>query len=323
MRELDELSGWDAGAPPLDDAARQRARTRLLTAMRDPAPAVRRRRPALRIALTGAVTAAVAATVLVAVRDDGGTGHTATPPNDSSPALRNVSARTVLYGAAAYQRKHEEPVAPRDDQFIYTKEIVKETNLKSGTTKTYVDENWRSVDDSQRSWVMEVGKGWWADPPKANESIWPTQDWTRLEKLPTEPDKLLKAMRNPFDKTPNYSKPVTEDEWQMVGFSLAGLLYRVPVMPEGLRAAAYEALSRVPGVKVTPGLTDAKGRAGIGISLSGPGTIGSTFIFDPESYEFLGFRDSRTSGDGTDMKSYTQLTYLDGWAVTDRARQRP
>ena len=83
------------------------------------------------------------------------------------------------------------------------------------------------------------------------------------------------------------------------------------------------ALSRVPGVKVTPGLTDAEGRTGIGISLSGPGTIGSTFIFDPESYEFLGFRDSRTSGDGTDMKSYSQLTYLDGWAVTDRARQRP
>ncbi|WP_306940469.1 hypothetical protein [Streptomyces phaeochromogenes] len=47
------------------------------------------------------------------------------------------------------------------------------------------------------------------------------------------------------------------------------------------------------------------------------------FIFDPESYEFLGFRDSRTSGDGTAMKSYSQLTYLDGWAVTDRARQRP
>jgi hypothetical protein len=72
-----------------------------------------------------------------------------------------------------------------------------------------------------------------------------------------------------------------------------------------------------------PGLTDAEGRTGIGISLSGPGTIGSMFIFDPEPYEFLGFHDSRTSGDGADMKSYSQLTYLDGWAVTDRARQRP
>ena len=103
-----------------------------------------------------------------------------------------MEMETKLAPAGSPPRKpleftHEEPVAPRDDQFIYTKEIVKERNLKTGTTKTYVDENWRSVDDSQRSWVMEVGKGWWADPPKANESIWPTQDWTRLEKLPTEP----------------------------------------------------------------------------------------------------------------------------------------
>jgi hypothetical protein len=237
--------------------------------------------------------------------------------------MQDVSAQTVLSGAAAYERAHETTAAPRDDQFIYTKEIVKERNQKTGRTNTYVDENWRSVDDSQRSWVMEVGKGWWSDPPGKNESVWPTQDWTRLERLPTDPDKLLRAMRDPFDTKPDYSTPIGKGEWPQIHFSLAGLLYRVPVMPKGLRAAAYEALGKVPGVKTIPGITDAKGRTGIGISYSGVGSMSSTFIFDPKTYEFLGFRDARSSGDGKDRKTYTQLTYLDEWAIVDKVKQRP
>ncbi|MFD7818806.1 CU044_5270 family protein [Streptomyces sp. NPDC059785] len=323
--ELDRLRDWDAGAAPLDDDTRHRVRARLLAAMRDaaPAPAVRPRRTVLRVALTGAVAAAVAATTLVAVRDgDGGT--TAAPPgSSSSPAMRTVSARTVLDGAAAYQRAHERTVAPRDDQFVYTKEIVKETDRKTGATKTYVDENWHSVDDSRRSWVMELGKGWWSDPPGKNESHWPTQDWTRLKQLPTDPDKLLKAMRAPSDRTPDYSRPIAEGEWPLIQMSLAGLLYRIPVMPAGLRAAAYEALGKVPGVKATPGVTDARGREGIGITYTGGIGLDSTFVFDPETYAFLGFRSTRTSGDGADRKTYTQLTYLDSWAIVDKARQRP
>ena len=324
MHDLDQLRDWDAEAPPLDDDTRHRVRVRLFAAMHEPAPVVRRRRPVVRIALAGTVAVAVAATVLVAVRDDDGAApRTATPPAGSAPAMQNVSAQTVLNGAAAYERAHETTAAPRDDQFIYTKEIVKERNQKTGRTNTYVDENWRSVDDSQRSWVMEVGKGWWSDPPGKNESVWPTQDWTRLERLPTDPDKLLRAMRDPFDTKPDYSTPIGKDEWPQIHFSLAGLLYRVPVMPKGLRAAAYEALGKVPGVKTIPGISDAKGRTGIGISYSGVGSMDSTFIFDPKTYEFLGFRDARSSGDGKDKKTYTQLTYLDEWAIVDKVKQRP
>ncbi|MFF4254715.1 CU044_5270 family protein [Streptomyces sp. NPDC001663] len=323
MHDLDQLREWDAGAPPLDEETRTRVRARLLRAMREPTPvAVRRRRPVLRIALTGLVAAAVAGTVLVAVHDDGPPTRTATPPASSAPALENVSARTVLTKAAAYQRAHERQVAPRDDQFIYSKEIIKETEKGTGTTKTYVDEDWRSVDGSQRSWVMEIGKGWWSPPLKGNERVWPTQDWTLLSKLPTDPDKLLKAMRDPFDRTPDYSKPIRADEWEMINFSLQGLLYRVPVMPPGLRAAAYEALGKIPGVKATHGVKDARGRVGIGITYSGRVTLG-TMIFDPETYAFLGFRDTRTSGDGKDMKTYIQLSYLDSWAIVDKAKVRP
>ncbi|WP_404816538.1 CU044_5270 family protein [Streptomyces thermolineatus] len=339
MRDIDELRelrDYDAGAPPLDDETRRRVRARLLAAMTaasGPAPVVvRRRRTVLRIALTGAVAAAVAAGVLVAVPDgDGGRGRTATPTATGSPALRSVTAQTVLNGAAAYERTHGRTVSPRDDQFIYTKEIIKETDRETGVTKSYVNENWRSVDGSQPSWVMEIGKGWWSPPLKKNESVWPPQDWGTLEKLPTDPEKLILSLLHksgPEDRNDSLDE-ITEEEWRGVHFSLAGLLKLVPVTPEGLRPAAYEALGMVPGVKVVPNQKDAKGRTGVAVTYDDPMLpegatgFGGYFVFDPETYRFLGSRDERTSGDGRNMKTYTQFSYLDSWAVVDRAKQRP
>ncbi|MET7474460.1 CU044_5270 family protein [Streptomyces sp. NPDC005648] len=327
MRDIDELRelrDFDAGAPPLDERTRARVRARLLRAAQKEATpvAVRRRRPVLRIALTGLVAAAVAGTVVVAVHDDESTRRVATPPAGSAPAMRNMSARTVLTKAAAYQRAHERQVAPRADQYIYTREIIKETEVGTGVTRSYVDENWVSVDQSKPSWVMEIGKGWWSPPPKKNESVWPTQDWSRLSKLPTDPDKLLLAMRNPTHPSTDDSTPITDDAWPMINFFLEGLLYRVPVMPPGLRAAAYEALGKIPGNMVTPHVKDARGRVGIGVTYSGRPSLG-TMIFDPKTYAFLGFRNTRTSGDGKAMKTYIQLSYLDSWAIVDKVKVRP
>lgn len=336
-RELRALRDFDAGVPPLDDEARRRVRVRLFAAMNGPDPVVRPRRaaqrPALRIALTGALAAVIAAGTLVAVRDDDGAGadRKARPPATSAPAMRNVSAQTVLNGAAAYEREHERAVTPRDDQFLYTKEIIKETEQKTGTTKSYVDENWRSVDGTKASWVMEIGKGWWSQPLGEGESMWPPQDWGTLEKLPTDPEQLILALGRDVGLSNKGGSlaDLTDEEWSHIHFSLAGLLKLVPVMPEGLRPAAYEALGMVPGVKAVPNQQDAKGRTGVAVTYDDPtlpegaSGFGGYFIFDPRTYEFLGFRDTRTSGDGAAMKTYTQLSYLDSWAVVDKAKQRP
>lgn len=343
-RELDALRNWDAGADPLDADTRHRARTRLFVAINQQdqqdqraggRAGVRRplwRRPLVRTVVSGAVAAALAATVLVSLDHGDGTGQRATPPSTGgthSPAMQDVSAQTVLNRAAAYERKHEKAVVPRDDQFIYTKEIIKETNKANGATKSYTDENWRSVDGSKRSWVMEIGHGWWAPPLKKGESEWPPQKWSTLKALPTDPEKLILSVVN-FGLPPRKGQTLADlssDDWDSVHFALAGLLKLVPVMPEGLRPAAYEALGMVPGVKAVPGQKDAKGRTGVAITYDNPhsqmGGFGSWFIFDPTTYAFMGFRDIRTSGDGKDQKTYIQLSYLDGWAVTDRVKQRP
>ncbi|MEU1494109.1 CU044_5270 family protein [Streptomyces sp. NPDC005775] len=336
MRDIDELlalKDYEAGAPPLDDETRRRARARLFAAMTAPdGPAPVRRRPVLRIALTGAVAASVAAAVLVAVQeDDGPKGTTAKPPAVGSPPMRNVSVQTVLNGAAAYERKHERVASPRDDQFIYTKEIIKETNQRTGSTKSYTDETWRSVDGSQRSWVMEIGHGWWSPPLAKNESVWPPQDWGTLKKLPADPEKLILSLLSktgPDDRNDSLDD-ITEEEWSEIHFSLTGLLKLVPVMPQGLRPAAYEALGMVPGVRTVPNQKDAKGRTGVAITYDDPmlpeGStgFGGYFVFDPETYRFLGFRDERTSDDSKGLNRYTQLSYLDSWAVVDKVRQQP
>jgi hypothetical protein len=338
MRDIDELRElreYDAGASPLDDDTRRRVRGRLFAAMNAEhraVPVVRPRRLVLRIALTGAVTAALAGGVLVAVQgDDSGKGQTAAPPAASSPVMRNVSAQTVLNGAATYARHHDKTATPRDDQFIYTKEIIKETNQKTGVTQNHVDENWRSVDGSKRSWVMEIGKGWWAPPLKKNETEWPPQDWSTLKKFPTDPKKLILWLASwpvPAGKTSSL-RGISDQEWSMIHFQLSGLLKLVPVMPEGLRPAAYEALGMVPGVKAVPNQKDAKGRTGVAITYDDPTLpkgqtgYGGYFIFNPKTYEFLGFREERTSGKGKDMNTYTQLSYLDSWAVVDKVKQQP
>ena len=345
LRDLRDLADFDAGGPPLDDEARRRGRARLLTTITAPGADRARRtvfrpvsavrgRPVLPIALAAVVAGAVTAGVLVTVRDGdaAGRGTTAKPPVASLPPMRNVSARTVLNGAAAYARKHEKPVSPQDDQFMYTKEIIKETDEKTGKTKTHVDEIWRSVDGSRRSWVMEIGKGWWAPPLADNERMWPPQDWGTLRKLPTDPERLILEIKSGFfgRKEKNASlENITDQEWSHIHFSLAGLLKLVPVMPEGLRPAAYEALGMVPGVKAVPGQKDAKGRVGVAITYDDPtlpkgaAGYGGYFIFDPTTYAFLGFRDERSSGDGKNMKTYTQLSYLDSWAIVDKVKQYP
>ncbi|MFC8259707.1 CU044_5270 family protein [Streptomyces sp. NPDC057291] len=302
----------DADASPLTDEAHLRSRTR--------------RRPVLRMALAAAAAVAVAATG-VSVLDDGAPGTVASPAVDS-PRMQPVNAASVLNAAAVREREHEKAVAPRGDQFIYTKETVKETERRSGTTKSYVDENWRSVNGSQRSWVMEIGKGWWAPPKKRHEKVWPPADWDSLAKLPTDPEKLILAVRTPDGPPKTQPKSVAEikkKEWPAIHFALAGLLYRTPVMPEGLRPAAFEALAKIPGITATPGVKDAKGRAGIAVSYkddSQEWTWSTVFIFAKDTHEFLGFKSTRTSDSGGG-KTYDQLSSLDSYAVVDKVKQRP
>ncbi|MFJ8036527.1 CU044_5270 family protein [Streptomyces sp. NPDC096032] len=321
--ELDLLRDWDADASPLSEPTRAQARHRLLNTIartqRHPGAAPSRRH-ALRLATAAVATlAAAGATVLItedAADEDGRTDRAGT----SAPRMRSAAAVTVLNGAAARASRRETSVAPRDDQFIYWKRIIKETARKTGAVKSYVDVNWDSVDGSKRSLTMELGRVIWEEPLGKNEGVWPPREWSKLKKLPTDPAKLIRGIIS-LGRSDKSIDAFTAWDWYDAYFMLGNLL-KWPVLPDGLRPAAYEALALVPGVTATPGMKDSAGRTGVGISYPRESSEKNRYlIFDPESYEFLGFRDERTSRSG--KETYIQLSHVVEWAIVDHLRQRP
>ncbi|MFE7271684.1 CU044_5270 family protein [Streptomyces sp. NPDC057623] len=320
--ELELLREWDADATPLTGPARDRARHQLLNAM---AHAGRRtdtgpsRRHVLRLSAAVVVATAVTGTAALLGTDGSGEGGA---PGTSTPRVENAAA-TVLNGAAAWEREQEkEPVAPRDDQFIYSKRIIKETEQKTGEVKTYTDEMWDSVDVSKPSLSMELGREMWEEPAGKGGGVWPPRKWSELKKLPQDPEKLISAIVSSDTSADGRSISDLDKLERFEAYWLLGELLKNPVLPQGLRPAAYEALALVPGVKTIPGVKDSAGRTGVGITSTERGSYGSQYlIFDPTSYEFLGFRDERISASGE--KKYIQLSHVVDWGIVDRVRQRP
>jgi hypothetical protein len=320
--ELEVLKDWDADAAPLSESARARARHQLLNTMvraehgSGAGASLLGRRRALRFATATVATMAVAGTVVL-VASDGNDGGA-----PSNPRMANVSAATVLNGAAARASRNEntidKTVPPRDDQFIYSKRIIKETDQKTGKVASYVDTNWDSVDGSKRSLTMEKGSVIWEEANGKDEGIWPARDWRGQKKIPTDPEKLA-----PYIVSMGTSKkPISDfnaDERASAYFEIGEIL-KAPVLPPGLRSAAYKSLGLIPGVKAIEGVKDSAGRTGVGIKYTGPRSQkGKYLIFAKGTYEFLGFRDVRTSGD----KEYVQLSHMVEWAIVDRLRQKP
>ncbi|KAB1985717.1 CU044_5270 family protein [Streptomyces triticiradicis] len=322
--ELELLRDWDADAAPLTDPARAEARHRLLNTIaraQRHSDAVIGRRRALRLATAAVVAVAVTGTaVLITEGGADGGDRSDRVSGTATPRMSNVSAVTVLNGAAARTGRHERPVAPRDDQYIYSKRIIKETERGTGAVKTYEDVNWDSVDGSKRSLTMELGRVIWEKPMKKGEGVWPPRKWSELKRLPTDPEKLIPVITD-IGSSSRSTSDFTAQDWFDAYFMLGELL-KWPVLPQGLRPAAYKALALVPGVEAVPGVKDSAGRTGVGISCpESPFGKGKYLIFDPGSYEFLGFRDERTSASGD--KTYIQLSHVVEWAIVDRLKERP
>lgn len=70
------------------------------------------------------------------------------------------------------------------------------------------------------------------------------------------------------------------------------------IMPPGLRAAAFEALAKIPRVRLDHDEVDVLGRHGIGVSYP---EVAFTFVFDSRTYDCLGLR---TKGSGAQRGSW-------------------
>ncbi|MDN3027327.1 CU044_5270 family protein [Streptomyces sp. S.PB5] len=332
MDDLIVVREFEADVAPLTDDARSAARVRLRRAiLRDGHPRPLSRRLMLRVAVVGTATAVAAGGVAVAGLSQGGGGADGT-------RMATMSAAEVLHKAAARSRADDAgtPV-PRDDQYVYTKTRVTRTYDKGGKRKTWTDESWISVDGSKPSSRQEYGKVH-RDPPLGKQEVrWPPTEYDELAKWPTDPDQLLDKLRGdrgPDDKVVEgkagsgevRERPVRQADIDREAFVNAVQFYVVPrIMPPGLEAGTFEAVARIPGIRIDREVVDGLGRRGVAVSYPG---FDFAFIFDATDYTYLGLRLKGSTADLVDGKvrhrdRYHETRARQELGVVDRIGQRP
>jgi hypothetical protein len=305
MDELTLLRELDADTPPPSPRAMHSARQQLrfeLAYERD-----RRPSQAPRLFVTAVAVAAAVAVGITVLGD-----REATAPE---PKVQLTAAGEWLTGAArdAAAEAGVPGALPRDDQYLYIRGIVKERPLDGeGARMRFVDEAWLPVDGTGLTRSSERGRSW--DSPAG----WMPVSYAFLKRLPTEPGELLLYARSwPLDGRDG--PPMSENDYVMSYVALMGLLRADPPMPSGLRAAIYDALARIPGVEMTEGEVDARGRLGVGFK--GPGPRFPVDILDPDTHEYLGHRDTLVRDE--DGERVDQRIAVVQRAVVDRLGQRP
>ncbi|GAA4074605.1 CU044_5270 family protein [Nonomuraea soli] len=76
-----------------------------------------------------------------------------------------------------------------------------------------------------------------------------------------------------------------------MSYTLQNLIDKSVVRPS-LRASLFALISEMEGVTVKPSMTDALGRAGVGVRTA----EGTTLIFEPETYRYLGYAEENRNG---------------------------
>ncbi|WP_207208447.1 CU044_5270 family protein [Nocardioides glacieisoli] len=285
---------------------RYEARSRLVRGIAAPATVI-------------ACATAVAAVAVLALTGD----PSAPRPQANREVVTSVAATQVLDGAA--RRAMTAPtLAVREDQFVYTRSatITNEGRLGEGIALGPVHEReiWLGQDPGAFGWqddvIREFGQDWPLEPsgPSPAGARRPTYAW--LAQLPTDPDALL----NVLDRE---AVPVEGQEQEQATFDLIGSLVSEQLMPPETAAALFRAVTRINGIQVERGVTDALGRPGIGISRSDARfRTRTTWIFDSSTYELRGTRWFFTHADGTPDTLFGATAVLDT-AVVDTAGQAP
>ncbi|MEU9141831.1 CU044_5270 family protein [Streptomyces sp. NPDC048404] len=306
---MDDLSlvrdlGAEQAAPT--DRARAVAFARLRTAIGeetgDGSGALARQSPlsrrlVFRAAIAATGTAAVAGTTLLAVRAGG-------------PQLTALNAAQVLRRAADRSRADDNGMPiPRDDQYMYSKEVTHRTYDRGGRKMRLVDECWLSVDGSKTTRYIYNGRIQ-DDPPlgKHEAQSIPLQ-YSKLKKWPTDPDEILRVFRG---------GQKGGKERDIMAYVNACMFLRGPrVLPPGLRAAAFEAVAKLPYVRIDHDRVDALGRHGVAVSYP---KISFGLVFDRETYAYLGMFERGTSDKNG---GFSQVRAMVAQGVVDRIGQRP
>jgi hypothetical protein len=300
MKELERLDPVEPGS--LDGAAESDAADRLLArilaedqaAAAAPRPRRRWRPTPARLALAGTAVAAIVAVVLVLGSSFGGSGGSLTRPASPVAAALDQAA-----AAAASQ-----PQVGVDTPYSYlkTRELAVST---SGTgarswhvAQVTTREEWMTAHGPGRMrivagpshFVGATDRAEWESAGRPGflalgfgprtEVHWLAGDVIRhrVEDLPAEPAALIVQLQHEAEAEAG-ELPLPAATLQLITEDL-----RSPVASPQLRRALYEAAKLVPGIRYFGPRTDAEGRRGIAIGVTGLGPDGKAqfaLVFDP------------------------------------------
>ncbi|MEU1145073.1 CU044_5270 family protein [Streptomyces sp. NPDC005863] len=286
-------------------------------------PSRRLLRPALLVPVSALALGGILAAGITLTSDDDGRATTATRQHDG----RDMQPAAALLAQISDAAGKGDALRVRDEQFLYTREKIREADLSSG--KAVVgplrdSESWVSQEpgplhklgltrsDGETLPInAELG-----DTHGTPAGLYrPTYRW--LSSLPTDPEKLLTYL---YAKTPRSERAERDQAvFDRIGSLLGG------VMPPRTGAALYQAAARIPGVTKVSEAHDVTGRSGVAI-VRDDATFGARteWVFDPQDFTFLGarsylFKDTRYGKAGTLMSATAIIDH----AVVDKAGQDP
>ncbi|EID52565.1 CU044_5270 family protein [Saccharomonospora xinjiangensis] len=165
---------------------------------------------------------------------------------------------------------------------------------------------------SDGEWKAPCGD-WFSERPCEEPAGWhnPTPEWQAS--LPKDPGALYERLR---DDAPENSRGDAE----LLVYAADAL--RSGVLGKEVRAALYEALTKVPGLEITEEEATLDGRVGTALGIE-DGTQRQEIIIDPDTGEFIGERTVLSEGNG-DLPEGTVLSHSSvTTAVVDDAGDRP
>lgn len=248
------------------------------------------RRPVIAVPLAAFALAGVVATGVVLTGQGDGDGSTlATGPLLTTDIGAASAAGTgALLDRISLAAAENPTPGPRAGQFVYVESVAADTYVKTVEDKhTVVSEKphrrqvWQSP-DGREGWLIEPGNG-----PEGGMTLDSSEvsssSWDMLNKLPTDPDALLKQV---------YAESEGEgNSPDQAAFSVIGELLGESYPPSGLETALYKAAAKIPGVVKVDSAVDAAGREGIAVArLDKVSGQREEWIFEEKTFDFLGTR---------------------------------
>jgi hypothetical protein len=268
----------------------------------------------------------------------GNTGPMPTPTSLPSGQGPPATAAALLQRAAQAAAATPDLV-PEPGRFVYTEVLtVGEEELPenaNGTTATtplktppYIVRTWLSADGrgGAANQVIAPGGQWnTVSPPTSLCPLnWQNCDPGYLANLPGTVSGMLSYVLT-------QGSPTGPAAYRFLTGMITSSWIDDELMPNQGNALMYQALATVKGIYLIPHVTDSAGRAGIAVAACVPPAIDAPslqryscpehfeMIFDPRTYEFIGFSDVTATGTSGGLGNESLL----GIAVVSKAGQLP